>query len=58
MTKLWSALHFAVSFNHASVVQRLLDRGANIEGFEKNGDENVTVTPLQLACASGNISWN
>lgn len=53
MTRGWSALHFAVSFNHASVVQRLLDRGVLIEGRLRDGEENVTITPLQLACAAG-----
>ena len=52
----WTALHFAVSFQHLSVVQRLVERGAYCEGGVRAGEENTVITPLQLACAAGKIT--
>ena len=49
----WSALHFAVQFNHVGIAKQLLDRGSQVEGSVRSGEENIVVTPLQLAAAAG-----
>ncbi|CAK9299275.1 unnamed protein product [Gordionus sp. m RMFG-2023] len=52
----WTALSFSVIFGHLNIVEVLLENGANVEGGIKCGEELCfSETPLQLACASGNL---
>ena len=52
----WSALHFAVLSSQVTIAKQLLERGAQVEGRVRGaGEENVMLTPLQLACAGGSV---
>ena len=46
----WTPLHYAVENGHEETCEFLMNRGADIEAFSKNG-----FTPLDLAAAKGNM---
>ncbi|KAG8199228.1 hypothetical protein JTE90_003656 [Oedothorax gibbosus] len=54
-TQHWTALTYATTHGHLSVVKLLLEKGANVEGGARLSEEKITVTPLQLAAASGRL---
>ncbi|XP_054719249.1 ankyrin repeat and BTB/POZ domain-containing protein 2-like [Uloborus diversus] len=54
-TQHWTALTYATTHGHLSVIKLLLEKGANVEGGARLSEEKITVTPLQLAAASGRL---
>ncbi|XP_045480339.1 ankyrin repeat and BTB/POZ domain-containing protein 2 isoform X2 [Harmonia axyridis] len=50
----WTALTYAASKGHVRCARILLERGANVEGGALLSEEKCTLTPLQVACGSGN----
>ena len=54
-TQHWTALNYATIQGHFDCVRILLEKGANVEGGYRYGDERVTQTPLQLASSSGRL---
>ncbi|XP_076274350.1 ankyrin repeat and BTB/POZ domain-containing protein 2 isoform X2 [Rhynchophorus ferrugineus] len=51
----WTALTYAAAKGHTRCARILLERGANVEGGAVASEEKITLTPLQVACGSGNI---
>ncbi|XP_050300296.1 ankyrin repeat and BTB/POZ domain-containing protein 2 [Anthonomus grandis grandis] len=51
----WTALTYAAAKGHVRCARILLERGANVEGGALASEEKITLTPLQVACASGNV---
>uniref|UniRef100_A0AAR5P742 BTB domain-containing protein n=2 Tax=Dendroctonus ponderosae TaxID=77166 RepID=A0AAR5P742_DENPD len=51
----WTALTYAASKGHVRCARALLERGANVEGGATASEEKITLTPLQVACGSGNV---
>ena len=48
----WTPLHSAVSFGHISIVELLINNGANV-----NMASNSGFTPLHIAVDQGNVSF-
>lgn len=53
-TQHWTALTYAALLGHCNIARILLERGAAVEGGAKLSEDKCTVTPLQVATASGN----
>ncbi|XP_044011583.1 ankyrin repeat and BTB/POZ domain-containing protein 2 isoform X1 [Aphidius gifuensis] len=53
-TQHWTALTYTALLGHCNIARILLERGAAVEGGAKLSEEKCTVTPLQVASASGN----
>lgn len=51
----WTALTYAAAKGHIKCARILMEHGASIEGGAHLGEEKCTLTPLQVACGSGNI---
>ncbi|KAF8792334.1 ankyrin repeat and BTB/POZ domain-containing protein 2-like [Argiope bruennichi] len=54
-TQHWTALTYATTHGQLPVIKLLLEKGANVEGGARFSEEKITVTPLQLAAASGRL---
>ncbi|GFU60402.1 hypothetical protein TNCV_1340531 [Trichonephila clavipes] len=52
-TQHWTALTYATTHGQLPVIKLLLEKSANVEGGARFSEEKITVTPLQLAAASG-----
>nr|XP_015834554.1 PREDICTED: ankyrin repeat and BTB/POZ domain-containing protein 2 [Tribolium castaneum] len=53
-TQHWTALTYAAAKGHARCCRILLERGANVEGGARLSEDKCTLTPLQVACGTGN----
>ncbi|XP_018326720.1 ankyrin repeat and BTB/POZ domain-containing protein 2 [Agrilus planipennis] len=53
-TQHWTALTYATAKGHILCARLLLERGANVEGGARLSEDKCTLTPLQVACGSGN----
>ncbi|CAH1160285.1 unnamed protein product [Phaedon cochleariae] len=51
----WTALTYAAAKGHLTCAKLLLDSGANVEGGASMDNDKYTLTPLQVACGSGNL---
>ncbi|XP_060530713.1 ankyrin repeat and BTB/POZ domain-containing protein 2 [Cylas formicarius] len=51
----WTALTYAAAKGYTLCARILLERGANVEGGAGPSEEKITLTPLQVACGSGNV---
>ncbi|XP_066146696.1 ankyrin repeat and BTB/POZ domain-containing protein 2 [Euwallacea fornicatus] len=51
----WTALTYAAAKGHVRCAMILLERGASVEGGAVASEEKITLTPLQVACGSGNV---
>lgn len=51
----WTALTYAAARGHVKCARLLLERGAGVEGGAQHSEDKCTLTPLQVACGSGNL---
>lgn len=54
-TQHWTAVTFAASRGNYLALRVLLERGGKVEGGARQSEDKHTLTPLQVACGSGNI---
>ncbi|XP_012159934.1 ankyrin repeat and BTB/POZ domain-containing protein 2 isoform X1 [Ceratitis capitata] len=54
-TQHWTAVTFAASRANYLALRLLLERGGKVEGGARLSEEKTTLTPLQVACGSGNV---
>ncbi|XP_061396263.1 ankyrin repeat and BTB/POZ domain-containing protein 2 [Musca vetustissima] len=54
-TQHWTAVTFAASRGNYVALRVLLERGGKVEGGARQSEDKHTLTPLQVACGSGNI---
>ncbi|XP_054084439.1 ankyrin repeat and BTB/POZ domain-containing protein 2 isoform X1 [Zeugodacus cucurbitae] len=54
-TQHWTAVTFAASRANYLALRLLLERGGKVEGGARLSEEKPTLTPLQVACGSGNV---
>ncbi|KAM7358106.1 ankyrin repeat and BTB/POZ domain-containing protein 2 isoform 2-T3 [Cochliomyia hominivorax] len=54
-TQHWTAVTFAASRSNYVALRCLLERGGKVEGGARQSEDKHTLTPLQVACGSGNI---
>ncbi|XP_053954339.1 ankyrin repeat and BTB/POZ domain-containing protein 2 isoform X2 [Anastrepha ludens] len=54
-TQYWTAVTFAASRANYLALRLLLERGGKVEGGARLSEEKPTLTPLQVACGSGNV---
>ncbi|XP_015588276.1 ankyrin repeat and BTB/POZ domain-containing protein 2 isoform X2 [Cephus cinctus] len=52
-TQHWTALTYTALLGYCNIARMLLERGAAVEGGAKLSEDKCTVTPLQVATASG-----
>ncbi|CAH0561413.1 unnamed protein product [Brassicogethes aeneus] len=50
----WTALTYAAAKGYTRCARILLERGASVDGGALLSEEKCTLTPLQVACGSGN----
>lgn len=53
-TQYWTALCYTALQGNVTLARLLLERGAYVEGGMKPSEDRCTLTPLQLAAATGN----
>ncbi|XP_055854644.1 ankyrin repeat and BTB/POZ domain-containing protein 2 isoform X2 [Episyrphus balteatus] len=54
-TQHWTAVTFASCKSNFQALRMLLDRGGKVEGGARLSEDKSTLTPLQVACGSGNL---
>ncbi|XP_037934171.1 ankyrin repeat and BTB/POZ domain-containing protein 2-like [Teleopsis dalmanni] len=54
-TQHWTAVTFAASRANYLALRMLLERGGKVEGGARLSEDKSTLTPLQVACGSGNV---
>lgn len=54
-TQHWTAVTFAASRGNYLALRCLLERGGKVEGGARQSEDKHTLTPLQVACGSGNV---
>ncbi|XP_030386146.1 ankyrin repeat and BTB/POZ domain-containing protein 2 isoform X2 [Scaptodrosophila lebanonensis] len=54
-TQHWTAVTFAASRANYVALRILLERGGKAEGGARASEEKCTLTPLQVACGTGNL---
>ncbi|XP_065359597.1 ankyrin repeat and BTB/POZ domain-containing protein 2 isoform X2 [Calliphora vicina] len=54
-TQHWTSVTFAASRSNFLALRCLLERGGKVEGGARQSEDKHTLTPLQVACGSGNI---
>ncbi|XP_055901902.1 ankyrin repeat and BTB/POZ domain-containing protein 2 isoform X2 [Eupeodes corollae] len=54
-TQHWTAVTFAACKSNFQALRMLLDRGGKVEGGARLSEDKSTLTPLQVACGSGNL---
>uniref|UniRef100_A0A1I8NA82 BTB domain-containing protein n=2 Tax=Musca domestica TaxID=7370 RepID=A0A1I8NA82_MUSDO len=54
-TQHWTAVTFAASRGNYAALRVLLERGGKVEGGARQSEDKHTLTPLQVACGSGNL---